>query len=257
MGGTLPYLAQGGLMKRAQAIVPSPTAADLVGGLSIVMPVLDEAAGIVARLQSLQPLRRQGVELIVVDGGSQDDTVSLAEPLADRVVTTDRGRGRQMNAGAVCARGNTLLFLHADTVLPPAAMSAVRQALAGGAAWGRFDVRIVDGPAGVAVVAWAMNLRSRITGIATGDQAMFCTREAFSAAGGFPEIALMEDIVLSQRLRAISRPACLRQRVETSGRRWARHGLARTVLTRWWLRLRFWLGASPDALARAYGYTPR
>lgn len=244
-------------MKRAQAIVPSPTAADLVGGLSIVMPVLDEAAGIVARLQSLQPLRRQGVELIVVDGGSQDDTVSLAEPLADRVVTTDRGRGRQMNAGAVCARGNTLLFLHADTVLPPAAMSAVRQALAGGAVWGRFDVRLVDGPAGVAVVAWAMNLRSRITGIATGDQAMFCTREAFSAAGAFPEIALMEDIVLSQRLRAISRPACLRQRVETSGRRWARHGLARTVLTMWWLRLRFWLGASPDALARAYGYTPR
>jgi rSAM/selenodomain-associated transferase 2 len=226
-------------------------------GLSIVMPVLDEAAGIVARLQSLQPLRRQGVELIVVDGGSQDDTVSLAVPLADRVVTTDRGRGRQMNAGAVCARGNALLFLHADTVLPPDAMSAVRRALAGGAAWGRFDVRIVDGPAGVAVVAWAMNLRSRITGIATGDQAMFCTREAFSAAGGFPEIALMEDIVLSQRLRAISRPACLRQRVETSGRRWAHHGLVRTVLTMWWLRLRFWLGASPDALARAYGYTPR
>ena len=244
-------------MKRARAIVPSPTAADLVGGLSIVMPVLDEAAGIVARLQSLQPLRSQGVELIVVDGGSQDDTVSLAEPLADRVVTTDRGRGRQMNAGAVCAHGNALLFLHADTVLPPDAMSAVRQALAGGAAWGRFDVRIVDGPAGVAVVAWAMNLRSRITGIATGDQAMFCTREAFSAAGGFPEIALMEDIVLSQRLRAISRPACLRQRVETSGRRWAHHGLVRTVLTMWWLRLHFWLGASPDALARAYGYTPR
>ena len=226
-------------------------------GLSIVMPVLDEAAGIVARLQSRQPLRGQLVDLIVVVGGSQDDTVALARPLADRVVATGRGRGHQMNVGAACARGDRLLFLHADTALPPDANSAVRQALASGAAWGRFDVRIVDGPAGLAVVAWAMNLRSRATGIATGDQAMFCTREAFTAVGGFPEIALMEDIVLSQRLRAISRPACLRQRVETSGRRWARHGLVRTVLTMWCLRLRFWLGASPDALARAYGYTPR
>lgn len=226
-------------------------------GVSIVMPVLDEAAGIVARLQSLQALRRQGVELIVVDGGSQDDTVERAGPLADRVMSTGRGRGRQMNAGAACARGGVLLFLHADTTLPRAAISAASQGLASGAVWGRFDVRIVDGPAGIAVVAWAMNLRSRVTGIATGDQAMFCTREAFAAAGGFPEIALLEDIVLSQRLRAISRPACLRQRVETSGRRWARHGLVRTVLTMWWLRLRFWLGASPDALARAYGYTPR
>lgn len=225
--------------------------------VSIVMPVLDEAAGIVMRLQSLQALRRQGVELIVVDGGSRDDTVERAGPLADRVVSTGRGRGRQMNAGAACARGGVLLFLHADTTLPAAAISAARQGLASGAVWGRFDVRIVDGPAGIAVVAWAMNLRSRVTGIATGDQAMFCTRAAFAAAGGFPEIALMEDIVLSQRLRAISRPACLRQRVETSGRRWARHGLVRTVLTMWWLRLRFWLGASPDALARAYGYTPR
>lgn len=225
--------------------------------VSIVMPVLDEAAGIVARLQSLQALRRQGVELIVVDGGSRDDTVERAGPLADRVVSTGRGRGRQMNAGAACARGGVLLFLHADTTLPRAAISAASQGLASGAVWGRFDVRIVDGPAGIAVVVWAMNLRSRVTGIATGDQAMFCTRAAFAAAGGFPEIALMEDIVLSQRLRAISRPACLRQRVETSGRRWARHGLVRTVLTMWWLRLRFWLGASPDALARAYGYTPR
>lgn len=238
--------------------LPSPVAADDVAcGLSIVMPVLDEAPAIVARLQPLQSLRRQGVELIVVDGGSADDTVALAGPLADRVVSTGRGRGHQLNAGAACARGAVLLFLHADTTLPPGAIAAVRQALAGGAAWGRFDVRIVDGPAGVAVVAWAMNLRSRVSGIATGDQAMFCTREAFARVGGFPDIALMEDIVLSQRLRAISRPASLRLKVETSGRRWARHGLVRTVLTMWWLRLRFRLGASPDALARAYGYTPR
>lgn len=238
--------------------LPSPVAADDVAcGLSIVMPVLDEAPAIVARLQPLQSLRRQGVELIVVDGGSADDTVALAGPLADRVVSTGRGRGHQLNAGAAGARGEALLFLHADTTLPPGAIAAVRQALAGGAAWGRFDVRIVDGPAGVAVVAWAMNLRSRVSGIATGDQAMFCTREAFARVGGFPDIALMEDIVLSQRLRAISRPASLRLKVETSGRRWARHGLVRTVLTMWWLRLRFRLGASPDALARAYGYTPR
>ncbi|NLF54784.1 MAG: glycosyltransferase family 2 protein [Thauera phenolivorans] len=225
--------------------------------LSIVIPVLDEAAGVVEHLQALQGLRAQGVELVVVDGGSRDDTVALAAPLADRVEQAGRGRGRQMNAGARCARGRVLLFLHADTRLPADALPAVRQAIGEASPWGRFDVRIVDGPAALAMVAWAMNLRSRLTGIATGDQAMFCTRAAFDRAGGFPEIPLMEDIVLSRRLRAIARPACLRTRVETSGRRWARHGVVRTVLTMWWLRLRFWLGASPEALARAYGYAPR
>ena len=245
-------------MKTSTFNPASPHAdADLDCGLSIVMPVLDEAAGIVEHLQSLQDLRAQGVELVVVDGGSKDDTTTLARPLVDRLIQTGRGRGHQMNAGAACACGEVLLFLHADTRLPPDAHRVVLRAIGDGADWGRFDVRIVGGPRALAVVAGSMNLRSRLTGIATGDQAMFCTRTAFERAGGFPEIALMEDIVLSRRLRAISRPACLRARVRTSGRRWVQHGLLRTVLKMWWLRLRFWLGASPDELARAYGYTPR
>lgn len=225
--------------------------------ISIVIPVLDEAAGVVAHLQSLQGFRSDDVEIVVVDGGSQDGTPALAAPLADRLARAGRGRGRQMNTGAEYARGGILLFLHADTQLPAGAIRAVREAIGGGARWGRFDVRIAGSLRGLALVAWAMNLRSRLTGIATGDQAIFCTREAFDAAGRFPEIALMEDIVLSRRLRAQGRPACLRMKVDTSGRRWEQHGLARTVLTMWWLRFRFWLGAKPDALARTYGYRPR
>lgn len=226
-------------------------------GITVVMPVLDEAAGIVEQLLSLQRLRADGAELIVVDGGSRDDTVALAQPLADRIVLADRGRGLQMNAGAASARGEILLFLHADTRLPAGAMSAVLEALRHGALWGRFDVRIVGEHPGLALVAWSMNLRSRLTGIATGDQAMFCTRDAFDAVGGFPDIPLMEDVVLSRRLRALGQPACLRMKAETSGRRWSQHGFVRTVLKMWWLRLRFRLGADPAALARAYGYRPR
>jgi rSAM/selenodomain-associated transferase 2 len=220
--------------------------------LSIVMPTLNEAPAIAGVLASLQPLRRHGHELVVVDGGSTDGTAALARPLADAVLSAARGRAAQMNAGAAAARGQVLLFLHADTRLPPRADALVLQALAEGHAWGRFDVRIDGRPRLLRVVAALMNLRSRLTGIATGDQAMFVTRDAFQRVGGFPVQPLMEDIELSRRLRRIGRPACLRERVCTSGRRWEQRGVWRTVFLMWRLRWRYWRGESAARLAEDY-----
>ncbi|MCC6472113.1 MAG: TIGR04283 family arsenosugar biosynthesis glycosyltransferase [Burkholderiales bacterium] len=221
--------------------------------VSIVVPALDEAASIRGALANLQPLRAAGHEVIVVDGGSRDATVHLARDLADRVLCAPRGRASQMNAGAQAARGDLLLFLHVDTQLPEGALDLALRGLAqSGRCWGRFDVRIDGGGRSLALVAALMNLRSRWTGIATGDQAMFVARAAFQAQGGFPAIALMEDIALSARLRRRSPPVCLRSKVITSGRRWRANGVANTVLLMWWLRLRYWLGASPEALARRY-----
>ena len=221
---------------------------------SIIVPAFDEAAGIARALAALQPLRAEGAEVLVVDGGSRDDTAHLAGPLADRVVESPRGRALQMNAGAAAARGDLLVFLHADTRLPPGALEAIEAGLARSARrWGRFDVAIAGADPKLAVVAMTMNARSRWTGIATGDQAIFCTREAFAAAGGYPAIPLMEDIALSRALRHSGRPLCLRERVVTSGRRWERHGTLRTVLLMWRLRLAYFLGADPARLARLYG----
>lgn len=188
--------------------------------LSIVMPVLNEADGIEHTLQALAPLRARGAEVIVADGGSRDATAARARPLCDHLLRTEPGRARQMNAGAAAARADALLFLHADTQLPEGADHLVRRALKAGTAWGRFDVRISGRPAMLRVVATLMNLRSRWTGIATGDQGLFMTRAAFERVGGFPDQPLMEDVELSRRLRAVGRPACLRARVTTSGRRW-------------------------------------
>ena len=220
--------------------------------LSIVMPVLDEAAGITQALQALAPLRAAGHELIVVDGGSSDGTAALAMPGADQIVTSPRGRARQMNAGALRAQGDVLLFLHADTLLPEGAAQAVQRALAGGRRWGRFDVRISGSSGWLRVIAALMNTRSRITGIATGDQALFVERRLFNESGGYADQPLMEDIELSRRLRAVGLPACLRERVLTSGRRWESRGVWRTIWLMWCLRWRYWRGASPEALARAY-----
>lgn len=224
--------------------------------LSIIIPVLNEAGGIESALTALSSYRARGAELIVVDGGSRDTTAALAQPLADRVAIAARGRARQMNAGAARARGNILLFLHADTKLPDNADTLVREGLArSGRIWGRFDVQINDGPL-LRLVALSMNLRSRITGVATGDQAMFVSRAAFVAAGGFPPIALMEDIALSARLKRIGPPLCLRARVTTSSRRWRENGILRTVFFMWRLRLAYFIGADPAQLAQRYGYAP-
>ncbi|TXL73686.1 glycosyltransferase [Vineibacter terrae] len=224
--------------------------------LTIVMPVLDEAATVVDALRRLQDLRARGCAVIVVDGGSHDATADLARPLADRVAVAPRGRAVQMNAGAALAQGDALLFLHADTLLPPDADRCIADALAGGADWGRFDVRIDGAHPMLAVVGWSMNLRSRLTAIATGDQAMFVRRDVFTAVGGFPDIPLMEDIALSRTLKRRGRPACLRPRVTTSGRRWQKHGVLPTILLMWRLRLAYFLGADPGELAVRYGYRP-
>lgn len=219
------------------------------------MPVLNESTGIVAALAALAPLRNAGAEVVVVDGGSSDGTRAAARPLADRVLEAPRGRARQMNAGAAEAHGRTLLFLHADTRLPDAALPAIEEALRR-RPWGRFDVAIAGRSGWLPVIAASMNLRSRLTGIATGDQAMFVTREAFEAAGGFPDQPLMEDIELSKRLKRLGPPACLRARVATSGRRWDRHGVWRTILLMWRLRFDYWRGVPLARLVLRYHAEP-
>ena len=215
--------------------------------------MLDEAATLARSLHPLQSVRGRDVEVIVVDGGSRDGTPRAAYHLSDRVLDAPRGRARQMNAGAEAARGRVLLFLHADTRPPSGWVAMVRDALeTQGREWGRFDVRLDGAHPMLRVVECAMNLRSRLSGIATGDQAIFVARAAFEAVGGFPDIALMEDVALSRMLRARSRPACLRAAALTSSRRWERNGIARTIVLMWRLRLRYALGADPDELARLY-----
>jgi rSAM/selenodomain-associated transferase 2 len=216
--------------------------------LSVVVPALNEARGIRAALEALAPLRARGHEVIVADGGSNDGTAQIALGLCDQVVSAPRGRAVQMNAGARMASGGALLFLHADTRLPSEADAAVLSSLKSHL-WGRFDVKIEGRHPLLKVVGCAMNLRSRLTGIATGDQAIFVRREAFA---GFPEIALMEDIAFCKAMKRLGPPACRRETVITSGRRWESRGVLRTIVLMWRLRLLYFLGARPDDLARIY-----
>ncbi|MEW5756017.1 MAG: TIGR04283 family arsenosugar biosynthesis glycosyltransferase [Pseudomonadota bacterium] len=221
--------------------------------ISIIIPVLNEAASIVEVLHSLSALRGRGHEVIVVDGGSQDDTMALSRPLADRVVQAPRGRALQMNAGAAAAQGEILLFLHADSYLPECADQLIIAAVgAKTKAWGRFDVRLSGGHYMFRIIETMMNWRSRLTGIATGDQGVFVTRRLFEAAGGFPAIPLMEDIAFSRALKKIARPICLKDRLRTSSRRWEQRGIWRTILLMWRMRLAYALGADPAVLAKAY-----
>lgn len=219
--------------------------------LTFVVPALDEAAGIGRCLACLQDARGRGHEVIVVDGGSRDATMTLARPLADRVLRAARGRAVQMNAGAAAAHGEGLVFVHADTLFARGGDEDVAAALAG-APWGRFDVHIAGRHPLLRVVAAMMNLRSRLTGIATGDQAIFVRRDLFEALGGYAAIPLMEDVELSRRLRRRAWPRCLRARVETSGRRWESRGVLRTISLMWCLRLAYWFGADPVRLAERY-----
>jgi rSAM/selenodomain-associated transferase 2 len=224
--------------------------------LAIVVPVLNEAATIEAALRRLAPLRARGARVIVVDGGSSDDTAARAAPLADRVLTAPRGRALQMNAGAQAEEAmaaDVLLFLHADTRLPEDADRVVASALADGAhSWGRFDVRLDADGWPLRLVEALMNWRSRATGIATGDQAIFVTRSAFTWLHGFAPLPLMEDVDFCSRAKRLTKPAALRDRVVTSARRWQQHGVWRTVALMWRLRLAYFFGADPAALARRY-----
>lgn len=229
----------------------APQVEERAEALAIVVPMLDEAATLPALLVHLAGWRARGCEVVLVDGGSRDDSVEMSRAAGFRVLIAERGRARQMNAGAQACGRALMLFLHADTRLPEAADAMVCAALAV-QAWGRFDVHIDGRPRMLRVVAALMNLRSRLSGIATGDQAIFVRRDAFDRIGGFPDQPLMEDVEISRRLRAIGRPACLRARVVTSGRRWDAHGAWRTIRLMWRLRWRYWRGESPQSLAEAY-----
>lgn len=220
--------------------------------LSIIVPALDESAGIGAVLARLQAARARGHEVIVVDGGSRDGTPQCCAGLVDRLLFAERGRARQMNAGAMRAHGDVLLFLHADTLVPHEVDGLIDAALAQQPGWGRFDVRLSGRRPLLRLVERLMNLRSRLSGIATGDQALFVTRDWFMESGGFPDQPLMEDIVLSKRLKRLARPHCLKNRVLTSSRRWEDRGVLRTVLRMWWLRAAFFLGVPASRLVRLY-----
>lgn len=234
------------------AAEPVPVA-DMSARISVVIPALNEAENILATLQALQPLRGRGHEVIVVDGGSSDRTRELALPLADQVISAPRGRGRQMNAGVGQAHGNILWFLHADTVAGDDTDETICQALAGSRrGWGRFNVRLSGKHWLLRVVETLMNLRSCLTGIATGDQGIFVKRALFDAVAGFPDLPLMEDIALCRRLKQYGRPVCLRSRLTTSSRRWEENGMIKTIIRMWWLRLAYRFGADPHRLAQWY-----
>jgi len=221
--------------------------------LSIIIPAFNEAGQITDCLAALKPLRRNGHEVIVVDGGSSDGTFSLAQPLCDHCLMGGRrGRAFQMNTGAAVAGGDLLVFLHADTRLPEAAEETLIHNADEGYFWGRFDVRLSGRHWLLRMVETGMNIRSRVTGIATGDQAMFVSRSLFDRVAGFPDIPLMEDIALSRALKQLRPPHCLRQCVVTSSRRWEEKGVLRTILTMWRLRLFYFLGTAPAELARRY-----
>jgi len=220
--------------------------------VSIIIPVLNEAEHIADTLISLASYRSQGHEVIVIDGGSNDGTVSISQQYADRVLRSDAGRAMQMNSGIDEASGDALLFLHADTRLPADAVAKLIHAVEDGYFWGRFNVRLSGKHFMFRIIERMMNLRSCITGVATGDQAIFVSHESIEIVGAYPRLPLMEDIVFSKRLRELGRPACIRQQVVTSSRRWEDKGILRTMLLMWRLRLLFFLGVSADRLARQY-----
>lgn len=218
---------------------------------SIIIPTLNEEKTIQSCLSTLHALRNE-TEIIIVDGDSNDNTRILATPLADKVIISAKGRARQMNNGARHAKGDVLIFLHADTRLPANALPLIQQKISSTRQWGRFDIQLSGDPFMLKVIAHMMNWRSRLTGIATGDQVIFVTRSAFEKAGCYPEIHLMEDIAFCKALKKISPPICLRDKVISSGRRWERNGVFKTMLLMWSIRLRFFLGADPQTLAFLY-----
>lgn len=221
--------------------------------LSIIIPVLNEAATIETLLLALQPMRIRGCELLLVDGGSTDKTMALALPLVDKLLQSAPGRAVQMNAGAGAASAALLWFLHADSQVPAQSDRAIQQALSTpGIVWGYFQIRLSGRSLLLRVIEWAMNQRVRCTHVATGDHSLFISREMFESIGGYPHIALMEDIAISKRLRILCRPLRIEQRIVTSSRRWESRGVVRTVLHMWYLRSLYFIGVSPAYLARLY-----
>jgi rSAM/selenodomain-associated transferase 2 len=218
---------------------------------SIIIPTLNEEKNIESCLLALQPMRNN-CELIVVDGGSMDNTVAISKALADKTITSGKGRAVQMNNGANYAEGTILVFLHADTYLPKDALQLIQHQLNDNGKWGRFDIQLSGNHFMLKIISHMMNWRSKLTGIATGDQAIFVTRIVFDQVSRYPEINLMEDIALCKALKKISPPVCLKAKVISSGRRWESNGIYKTILLMWSLRLRYFFGADPQILASLY-----
>jgi rSAM/selenodomain-associated transferase 2 len=219
------------------------------GAISIIVPTRNEAETIAT---TLAPLReREVLEVIVVDGASRDETRTIAKALADLVIEAPPGRARQMNAGARAARGDILLFLHADTLVPRGFASAIVSACAG-AIGGRFDVTLGAPQRRFRIIETAINARSRWSGLFTGDQALFIRADVFRELGGYPDQPLLEDVALARAMKRRGAVAALRARVRTSARRWQRHGTLRTIALMWWIRALYALGVSPRRLARLY-----
>ena len=218
---------------------------------SIIIPTLNEAEEISHCLLALQHLRSH-CEIIIADGGSTDETITLATPLADQTISCKKGRSYQMNAGSARARGEILIFLHADTLLPHNALSLIEQGIASLADWGRFDILLPGKHPLLKLIAFMMNLRSRITGIATGDQVLFIRKQTFIDIGHYPEIPVMEDIAICKKLKKISKPYCIAAKVISSARRWEQFGIYRTLLLMWWLRLAYFFGCSTATLNLLY-----
>lgn len=221
--------------------------------ISFIIPTLNEETIVGRALQSLQSPRGRGHEVIIADGGSKDGTLAACRGLVNHVVPSERGRARQMNAGAALAHGDVLLFLHADTQLPADADFRVLTAMAREeSVWGRFDIRLAGRNPVYRLIEYMMNLRSRVSGIATGDQAIFVRRSIFRTLGGYPDIPLMEDIAICRTLKRFARPCCLRVRAVTSCRRWEQRGILRTMILMWCLRFAYALGVSAQRLAGFY-----
>jgi len=225
---------------------------DLVMKLSIIIPVYNEVKNIVTALRRLQDYRLQGHEVIVVDGGSQDNTFDCAVGLVDKLLKSKPGRATQMNTGAAQATGDVLVFLHVDTELPRLANKLINEAMDNQYQWGRFNVSLSGQHVLFRIIETMMNWRSRVTGIATGDQAIFVRRTVFQQVAGYPEIKLMEDIELSRKLKFFGKPACIKTRAMTSSRKWEKNGIVRTTLLMWWLRLLHFFGVSPEKLHSRY-----
>lgn len=220
--------------------------------ISIIIPVLNEEKALSYLLNSLQSFDDENHEVIVVDGGSFDNSLFIAQEKVKTVIVSKPGRALQMNSGAELASGDVLLFLHVDTILPESALTAISSSCINDNCWGRFDVRLSSDKSVYRLIEGFINIRSRLTSIATGDQAIFIRRDLFNRFNGFPEIALMEDVALSKRLKKQAAPVCLKDRVITSSRRWETRGVIATVLLMWKLRLYYFFGVSPDKLQKMY-----
>lgn len=218
---------------------------------SIIIPCLNESDTLPTALSDLLSTidDPSDAEIILSDGGSLDDTLQQAREFPVLIINSPSGRAHQMNTGARKARGEWLIFLHADTQLPADWMQLVAS---GPSKWGRFDVRLSGQYWLFRVIEKAINLRSRLTSVATGDQVLFFRRDFFNRLGGFPEIPLMEDIAMSKKARKIERPCCINKMVTTSSRRWEQNGPFSTVFLMWFMRFSYWIGIKPETLHRLY-----